>query len=74
MKALKLVNPDSTRNFIKELQIESREDLRNYILNEWLKLSQSDEQAIKITALKEISKYIFTRYITIDDVLDNEDS
>jgi len=74
MKALKLVNTDISRNIQKELSIETRQDLRNYVLNEWLKLSQSDEQATRIIALKEMSKYIFTRYVTIDDVLDRENS
>lgn len=72
MKTLKLVNPDLTRNILKELQIESEQDLRNYVLNEWLKLSQSDEQATRIIALKEMSKYLFTSYILLGRDLEND--
>jgi len=72
MKALKLVNTDLTRNILKELQIESIQDLRNYVLNEWLKLSQSDEQAIRIIALKEMSKYLFTSYILLGNELESD--
>lgn len=46
-------------DILKSLGIESRQDLRQYILSEYLELIQSDKIEIKIQALKEVSKYLF---------------
>ena len=50
---------NSKKDYVKELKINSIQDLREYVLNSWLELSQSDEPDTKIKALKEMSRYLF---------------
>lgn len=72
MKRLKAVNPDNCNNILQELNIVSIQDLRKYILYEWLKLSNSEDINIKIQALKEISRYLFGNHLSIGNELTNE--
>jgi hypothetical protein len=68
---------ESKQNKLKALKINSNKDLRQYILNSWLELTESEKPEIKIQALKEISKYLFhisnCNDISIAKDLKNED-
>lgn len=47
------------KSMIEELNIESSNDLRRYVLESYLELSQSSNIEHRLTALKEMSKYLF---------------
>lgn len=42
-----------------KLGIETIEDLREYVLTQYLELMQSEKPEIKMQALKEMSRYLF---------------
>lgn len=47
------------KNLIKKLNINSIQDLREYVLNAWLEMAESEKPEIRILALKEMSRYLF---------------
>jgi hypothetical protein len=46
-------------DILDKLGIESEQDLRQFVLCEYLELIQSEKIEIKMQALKEVSKYLF---------------
>jgi hypothetical protein len=65
-----------TKDILTELNIKSIQDLRKYVLYQWLELSQSDEAGTRILALKEMSRYLFNTSgacIVLGNDLENED-
>ncbi|HEX2786618.1 MAG TPA: hypothetical protein VHP32_01845 [Ignavibacteria bacterium] len=47
-------------DYKKSLNLKTLNDLRKYVLNNWLKIAESDKIEHKIIALKELGKYSFT--------------
>jgi len=45
---------------LNKLGIKSIQDLRQYVLNQYLELIESDKIGIKMQALKEVSRYLFS--------------
>jgi hypothetical protein len=71
------MNKNNNKDLINELKINTIQDLRKYVLNNWLELTQSDEPETKIKALKEMSRYLFNTSgacIVLGNDLKDEDS
>lgn len=48
------------KDFLKELKIVKQSDLRNYVLNSLLELSQSNEDKTRLQALSIMSRSLFS--------------
>jgi len=59
------------RNFLKELKIVKRSDLRNYVLNSLLELSQSNEDKTRLQALNIMGRYLYV-YQTLSEDLEKD--